>query len=91
MVGLMGGESCTFNPAIMLRKRLQILGFTLRSQPVLLKQAIVQRVVERWLPLLVSGELDVPIHAVYPFHDALAAHTEMEANRNVGKIVLQVE
>lgn len=91
LVGLMGGESCVFNPAAMLRKRLKIMGFTLRSQPLALKQAIVRRFVERWLPLLVDGTLQMPIHAVYPFHDAAAAHAEMEANRNVGKIVLQVE
>lgn len=91
LVGLMGAESCDFNPAIMLRKRLQVLGFTLRAQPVDLKNAIVRRFAARWLPLLVSGEIQMPIHAVYPFRDVVAAHTEMEANRNVGKIVLQVE
>ncbi|MGI9333100.1 MAG: NAD(P)H-quinone oxidoreductase [Gammaproteobacteria bacterium] len=91
MVGLMGSESCQFDPAIMLRKRLRILGFKLRSQPVALKQAIISRFTERWLPLLVNGELVAPVHAVYPFVDVIAAHTEMEANRNVGKIVLQLE
>lgn len=91
LVGLMGSESCNFNPAIMLRKRLQILGFTLRAQPVLLKQAIIQRMLKRWLALFISSELTIPIHAVYPWSDVIAAHSEMEANRNVGKIVLQID
>jgi len=91
MVGLMGAETCVFDPAILLRKRLRILGFTLRSQPVPLKQAIIARFVERWLPRLVDGSIQAPVHAVYRFADVAAAHAEMEANRNIGKIVLRMD
>lgn len=91
MVGLMGADSCVFDPAIMLRKRLKILGFTLRSQPVPLKQAIIARFVERWLPRLVDGSIQAPLHAVFRFAEVTAAHAEMEANRNIGKIVLRMD
>jgi putative PIG3 family NAD(P)H quinone oxidoreductase len=91
MVGLMGEPRCLFDPAIMLRKRLKILGFTLRRQPIENKQAIVRRVRERWLPLLVDGALRPVLHGTFPFEQVAEAHAAMEANRNFGKIVLTMD
>jgi NADPH:quinone reductase len=91
MVGLMGGPRCLFDPAIMLRKRLKILGFTLRRQPIESKQAIVRRVAERWLPLLVDGTMRPVIYGTFPFEQVAAAHAAMEANQNFGKIVLTMD
>ena len=90
LVGLMGVEDCKFNPAIMLRKRLKIFGFTLRSQSVLNKMKIIKRFKEKWLPLLVEDKLLLPIHQVYSFNDAVDAHFEMESNKNIGKIILKL-
>ena len=90
VVGLMGGHRAEFSMAPMLRKRLKILGFTLRPQSPEQKQAIVRRFAERWLPLLVAGTIQPIIHATYPLADAREAHRVMEANENFGKLILSV-
>jgi len=91
LVGLMGGRGCEFDLAPMLRRRLCVCGFNLRAQPVELKQAIVGRFKERWLPLLVEGTVRIITYAVYPFADTAEAHRVMEANENIGKLIIAVE
>lgn len=91
LVGLMGGSRCEFDLAPMLRRRLCVRGFNLRAQPVELKQAIVGRFKERWLPLLVDGTVRAITHAVYPFAETAEAHRVMEANENFGKLVVSIE
>jgi NADPH2:quinone reductase len=91
LVGLMGEPACRFDPAIMLRKRLTIRGFTLRAQSILEKQAIVKRVAERWMPLIASGTLGPIIHTTLPLEQAGEAHALLESNSIVGKVMLSVD
>ncbi len=91
LVGLMGGERCELGLGILLRKRLSVHGFTLRAQSLANKRAIVARFRERWLPLLAAGTLKPIIHTTFPLAEARAAHALMEANQNVGKIVLTID
>jgi putative PIG3 family NAD(P)H quinone oxidoreductase len=90
LVGLMGGPTCVFDPAILLRKRLTVRGFTLRSQSVDEKRAIVGRVRERWLPLLEAGQIRPVLHGTMPLGEASAAHALLESNQTIGKVVLEV-
>ena len=91
LVGLMGKPTCRFDPAIMLRKRLTIHGFTLRAQSLPEKQAIVKRVAERWLRLITSGRIGPIIHTTLPLEQARDAHALLESNTIVGKIILTVD
>jgi NADPH2:quinone reductase len=91
LVGLMGEPTCRFDPAIMLRKRLTIRGFTLRAQSLTEKQAIVERLAERWLPLIASGRIGPIIHATLPLERASDAHALLESNTIVGKVILTVD
>jgi NADPH:quinone reductase len=91
LVGLMGGDRCDFGLGIMLRKRLSIHGFTLRAQSLANKRAIVARFRERWLPPLAAGTINPIIHTTLPLDEVQNAHALMEANQNVGKIVLTVD
>jgi putative PIG3 family NAD(P)H quinone oxidoreductase len=90
LVGLMGGAKVEADLGLILRKRLQIIGSVLRSQPLTNKIAITQRFCERWLPLLESGAIRPIIDTTWPLAQAAAAHRYMEENRNVGKIILVV-
>jgi NADPH:quinone reductase len=58
LVGLMGRNNCDFDIRIVLGKRLTIRGFTLRAQTVTDKRRIVERVRQRWIPLLKNGRLN---------------------------------
>ncbi len=91
LVGLMGKPTCRFDPAIMLRKRLTIHGFTLRTQSFPEKQAIVKRLAERWLPLITSGSIGPIIHTTLPLEQASDAHALLESNTIVGKVILKVD
>lgn len=91
LVGLMGKAECRFDPAIMLRKRLAIHGFTLRAQSVKEKQSIVARVTERWLPLIADGRIGPILHTTFPLEQAAEAHALLESNTTIGKIILTVD
>jgi len=91
LVGLMGRNNCNFDIRIVLGKRLTIRGFTLRAQTVADKRRIVERVRQRWIPLLKNGRLKPIVHATFPLEKAAAAHELMESNANTGKIVLTVD
>ncbi len=89
-VGLMGGSTTEIDLGMVMRKRLQIIGSVMRPQSLEEKIAITQRFVERWLPELKSGKLRPVIDSVFPLAQARTAHEYMEANRNLGKIILKV-
>jgi putative PIG3 family NAD(P)H quinone oxidoreductase len=91
LVGLMGGASCDIGLGILLRKRLSIHGFTLRAQSLANKRAIVTRFRERWLPPLAEGRVKPIIDTTLPLAEVRRAHELMEADQNIGKILLTVD
>ena len=88
LVGLMGGAKVEADLGLIMRKRLQVIGSVMRSQPLANKIAITERFRSRWLPELESGRLRPLIDTSFPLAEAAAAHQYMEDNRNVGKIML---
>ncbi len=88
IVGLMGGTSATANLGLLLQKRLQVRGTTLRARP-LEEKALATRAFEKSvLPHIASGRIQVVIDRVYALRDAAEAHAYMGTNANFGKIVL---
>ncbi len=88
IVGLMGGTSATANLGLLLQKRLQVRGTTLRARP-LEEKALATRAFEKSvLPHIASGRIQVVIDRVYALRDAAEAHAYMSTNANFGKIVL---
>ena len=91
LVGLMGGAKVEVDLGLIMRKRLQVIGSVMRSQPLANKIAITERFRSRWLPELESGRLQPLIDTSFPLAEAAAAHQYMEDNRNVGKIMLVMD
>ena len=91
LVGILGKPIGDFDVRPMFRKRLRIFGFTLRAQSLDNKRAIVGRFRETWLPLLAAGTIKPVIHAAVPFDEARRAHEIMEANENLGKVVITID
>ena len=54
------------------------------------KAAIARRFRDEVLPLLEGGVVRPIIDRVYPLEEVRAAHERMEANLNIGKIVLRM-
>ena len=88
IIAVQGGVKSEFNAGMVLRKRLQITGSTLRPRPVAFKAAIAQALRAKVWPLLASGAIKPVIHSTFPAADAAKAHTLMESNQHIGKIVL---
>lgn len=89
-IGLLGGVTGELNMAHLLRKRLQIVGSTLRSRPVSEKIEITRQFTNRFWPLLRDGRLRPIIDTTFPIENAQAAHQYVAQNRNTGKVILVV-
>lgn len=90
VIGVLGGMTAEVNLALLLRKRLQILGLVMRSRPVSDKIAITDAFIRESLPLFSEQRLHPVIDRTFPLSEAGAAHAYMEQNKNFGKIVLTV-
>jgi NADPH:quinone reductase-like Zn-dependent oxidoreductase len=89
VVGLTAGATAQFNMGVLLRKRLTMVGTTLRGRPVEEKIELARDFAERGLPLFESGQLKPVVDRVFPFAEIRAAHELMESNKTFGKIVLR--
>lgn len=91
MLAFLGGvraEKLSLGP--ILRKRLQILGSTLRARSLDYKTRLSQDLYRYAWPLFALGKLRPVIDTVYDWREAPKAHRYMEADRNQGKVVLKV-
>jgi putative PIG3 family NAD(P)H quinone oxidoreductase len=90
LVGLLDGLEARLDLLLVIERRLRLEGSSLRLRPMQEKRQVNQRFRDRWLDVLCRDELRPVIHAEYPLADVATAQQEMEARRNVGKIVLLV-
>ena len=66
------------------------IGTVLRARPLEEKAAISRRFADEVLPLFTAGALRPVIDRRFPLDDVADAHRHMEADANVGKILLDV-
>lgn len=91
MLSLIGGiKPKEVNLAPILRKRLQIIGTTLRARSLAYKIALTKDLATKCLPHFETGELKPIIDSIVPWTEVAAAHQRMENNLNTGKIVLKI-
>ncbi|HYW35464.1 MAG TPA: zinc-binding dehydrogenase, partial [Balneolaceae bacterium] len=74
--------------APLLRKRLKIMGSTLRSRSLDYKINLTQSFLEHVQPLLEKEIISPVIDRVFDWKDTEEAHQFMDENKNTGKIVL---
>jgi len=90
LVGSMGGGTAPASLGMLLAKRLQVRGTTLRAR-TLEEKAVATRAFEKSIvPHIASGRVRVIVDRVFPLAEAAAAQAYMESNANFGKIVLEV-
>ncbi len=88
IIAVQGGVKAEFDASLVLRRRLVITGSTLRPRPVAFKGAIARALREEVWPLVASGAVRPVIHSTLDASQAAEAHTLMESNQHIGKIVL---
>lgn len=88
IIAVQGGINSAFNAGLVLRKRLSIMGSTLRPRPLAFKAAIAQSLRRGIWPLIESGRIKPVVHSQFDAAQAAQAHRLMESSVHVGKIVL---
>ena len=88
IIAVQGGVEAQFDAGTVLRRRLTISGSTLRPRPVAFKAAIAQSLRTKVWPWIEAGRIKPVIHQVFPAAEAAQAHTLMETNQHIGKLVL---
>ncbi len=90
-IAKMSGENGVIRLGLVIMKRLQIKGSTMRSRPLAEKRAITQRFREQWLPLLINGSIKPVIDMIFPFEQVQDAHEYLETNQSFGKVILSFD
>jgi putative PIG3 family NAD(P)H quinone oxidoreductase len=89
-VGIMGSGAAQVSVGMLLQKRLTLVGTVLRARPLEEKIAVTQRVRAEVLPRFADGTLRPVIDRRYRLDEVADAHRRMEANENVGKLVIDL-
>jgi NADPH:quinone reductase len=90
LVGLLGGHAAPFDLNLMLRKRLTIVGTTLRARPLEEKIITTRRFAEQVVPWLARGLARPVVDSVFALDDVRNAQARMESNEVFGKVILRL-
>jgi NADPH2:quinone reductase len=88
MIATMGGHETMINLETVWRKRIRLIGSTLRSRTPEEKGAILKALKDELWPLFTEGKLITNIHATFPIREVEAAHGVLRRCENIGKVVL---
>lgn len=92
MLALMGGMQLdNVNIGNILRKRIRIIGSTLRARTLDYKIGLTKDFSDFAMHRFADGSLKPVIDSIYNWKDVREAHSYMEANKNKGKIILTID
>lgn len=89
-IAFLTGPKAEVNFAQVMLRRLAITGSTLRPQSDAAKAGIADDLRTDVWPLLSRGDIAPIIDSEFDLSEAAAAHTRMESNAHIGKIVLRI-
>jgi putative PIG3 family NAD(P)H quinone oxidoreductase len=90
LIGLMGGARGEIDLAMLLMKRLRVIGSTLRARPAEEKASIVEALGRRFGAALAAGRLKPVVDRVLPLAEAAEGHRLVKSSVHFGKIALRV-
>lgn len=90
LIGVLGGAEAKVNFGRLLQKRQSLLGVVMRSRSTQEKIELTRAFARTCLPLFAEGRLKPLVDSVLPLSEVAKAHQRMEANENLGKIVLSL-
>lgn len=91
IIGLMGGRKAQLDLALLLGKRIQMIGSTLRSRDAESKALLLADLEQQVWPLFAEGRLKPQLERSYPISDAEAAFEALASNQVQGKLVLVID
>lgn len=92
LIGMVGGTQVShLDLGALISQRIQLIGTLLTPRSDTYKARLTQEFIQETLPLLAKGTVKPIIDRAFPLSEVQAAHQHMEANRNIGKIVLTID
>ena len=88
MIATMAGAETVINLETVWRKRIRLIGSTLRSRTPEEKSRILKALQKELWPLFSARKLISNIHAVFPIREVEKAHGVLRRAENIGKVVL---
>jgi NADPH:quinone reductase len=88
LIATQGGNQSAIDSGLLLRKRIALVGSTLRPRSLAYKAQLAQELRHQVWPHLEAGRINPIIHSTFAADRAAAAHALMESSAHVGKIVL---
>lgn len=85
------GERADINVRQIVRRRLTLTGSTLRPRPPEYKERIAKALMQEVWPLLEDRRMRLDIFATFPLAEVARAHALLDANEQIGKVVLIVD
>lgn len=89
-IACLKGSAVDCNLALIMRKRLQIIGFVLRSQSLQEKEQLWKSAHQTWFDLLARKQIKPIIDSEYTLEQIEEAQTYMQSGAHFGKIVIHV-
>ena len=90
-VGTTSGAKAEIDYAVVMRKRLSLMGTSLRTRSIEEKSTATRLFAQHVGPLLASGKVRPVIDRVFPMEQVRAAHQRIESNESFGKVVLTID
>jgi NADPH:quinone reductase-like Zn-dependent oxidoreductase len=90
IVGLLSGHLTRLDLGLMLRKRLTLLGTTLRARPFEEKISATRLLVSQVLPWFEKTLVRPIVDSVYGFEEVGAAYARLQSNQGFGKVILRL-
>jgi putative PIG3 family NAD(P)H quinone oxidoreductase len=88
VIALQGGARGELDLGLLLRRRLSVMGSTLRARSIEFKALIAQALREAVWPWLEDGRVRPVVYRVFDAAQAHEAHALMESSEHIGKLVL---
>jgi len=88
VLSTLSGSKVELDLRLLMGKRIQLNGATLRARPLAEKVDLKERFLARFGDDLDAGRIGPVVDTVFPITRAQEAHEYMEQNRNIGKILL---
>lgn len=91
LISLQGGRHIAADLEPLLRRRLSLIGSTLRPLPPARKAALAADVIQQVWPLVAGGQIRPRSFQSFPLEQVAQAHALMDSGQHMGKIVLTLD
>ena len=90
LIGLLSGIKSEIDLSKILKKNIQLKGFTLRNKSTSFKAELAEQIKDKFGDYLNDGSIRPVIDSVFPIQNAEEAHQRIKSNLVKGKVILTV-